>query len=102
MKALLLSLTLGVASLGLLAVAPSQAEAQRFWRRPMPYYGSYYYSPGYSYWYTNPSYSYSWGPSYYTPGYMGYYGYYPGPATYYSPGYRSYYAPGYYGYYSGY
>src|SRR2546422_5142254 len=98
MRSLILSLVLGAASLGLLAVSPAQAEAQS-WRRARPYYGRSYYNPGYSYPYSYgyPSYSYG-GPSYYS----GYYGYTP---SYYSwPGYRSYYyySPGYYGYYWGY
>ncbi len=99
MRCLILSLVLGVASLGLLAVSSSQAEAQ-FARRWRPAYNSYYY-PGYTYSspYGYPS-SYYWGPTY-SPGYYSYYS--PGYATYsYGwPGYRSYYySPGYYGSYS--
>jgi hypothetical protein len=96
MRSLILSLTLGAATLfGLLAVSPSQAEAQ-FWRRARPYYSTYY-SPGYSYyWYTNPSYYY-WS----SPGYYGSYsGYYPAYQSYYWPGYSTYYSPGgYYGHF---
>jgi hypothetical protein len=106
MRSWILSLVLGAASLGLLAVTPSNVEAQRFWRRPQPY--SNYYSPGYSYYsYQYPSYSYYSGPSYY-PGYSynpGYSYYNPGYSSYrYAwPGYMSnYYTPGNYGYYWGY
>jgi hypothetical protein len=103
MRSLILSLVLGAASLvGLLAISPSQAEAQRFGRRWYRPYSSFYY-PGYtySYGYAYPSYSYSWGyPSYSY--YGGYPTYYPRYGTYYSPGYSSYYTPGYYGYYWGY
>ena len=83
MRCLILSLILGVASLGLLAVSPSQAEAQ-FVRRSRPAY-SYYYDPGYtySYSYAYPTYSYYWGPTY-SPGYYSYY--------YYQYYYNSYYS----------
>src|SRR5205823_4789265 len=101
MRSLILSLVLGAATLGLWAVTPAQAEAQRFWRG-RPVYSNYYY-PGYtySYSYAYPSYSYSWGPTY-SPGYSSYY--YPGYTSYYwQPGYRAYYtSPGYYGNFIGY
>ncbi len=95
MRSIVLSLILGAASLGLLAVSPSQAEARLF-RRWYPAYSYYYPGYTYSYSYGYPSYSYYWGP-----GYANYYSYYPGYSTYYYgwPGYRSYYvSPGYYGY----
>ena len=98
MRSLLLSLVLGVASVaGLLTISPSQAEAQRFWRRwNQPYYSNYYY-PGYtySYGYTYPS--YYWG----TPRYSYYYSA-PTYGSYYTPWYPRYYTPGYYGSYWGY
>jgi hypothetical protein len=107
MRSLILSFALGAVSLlGLLTIAPPQAEAQIIWRRARPYYYSSYYTPGYvySYRYAYPSYSYYW--SY--PGYSAFYPSYgayhwPGYSTYYSSGYSTYYAPGgYYGYYWGY
>ena len=101
MRSMILSLVLGAASLGLVAVSPSQADAQ-FVRRSRPVYSSNYYPGTYSYSYGYPSYSYYWGPTY-SPGYYSYYS--PGYATYSYrwPGYRSYYySPGYYGYYWGY
>jgi hypothetical protein len=88
MRSLFLSLVLGAASLGLVAVTPSQADAQMFWRwRARPYYG-YYYAP-YGYWN-----SYYWGPGYTT----SYYSYYPGYSTYYYATPAYYYTPGQYYY----
>src|SRR5260370_16908706 len=91
MGSLLLSLVLGAASLVLVALTPSQVDAQFFWRgRVRPYYGYSYYPP---YGYSN---SYYWGPGYSTyyygnsyPGYTRYY-YSPG---YYGPGYSTNYTP---------
>jgi hypothetical protein len=93
MRSLLLSLVLGAASLGMLAVSPSRADAQLFRRWAVPYYNTYSY-PAYTYSYPYPTYRYYWGPTYYySPGYPTSYSYYPGYATYY------YATPGYYGYY---
>jgi hypothetical protein len=78
MRSLFLSVVLGLASLGLTAVTPTQSHAA--WWNGWEY-------TGYSY----PAYVYSY------PGY-GYYS--PGYASYYHPGYASYYYPGYAGYYS--
>ena len=85
MKSLFLSLVLGVASLGLLGLAPSQAQA---WWQTRSYYPAYsYYYPSYSYYpsygYAAPAYSYYYGPraTYSYPAYS--YSYYPGYATYY-------------------
>src|SRR5262249_2734781 len=88
MRSLFLSFVLGVASLGMLGLIPSEAQAQWRWRYG-PAYQSYYY-PGYYY----PGYT-----SYYYPGYSSFY-YNPGYTTYYYPGYRTYYYyPGYTTYY---
>ena len=92
MRSLFLSAVLGAAALGLLAMTPSQSQAQRWGRWGGAYYPGYsYYNPGYSGYY--PSYGYSYYPSYnygysYYPSYS--YGYYPG-YSYYTPGYRGYY-----------
>ena len=80
MRKILVALVLASASLGLIGLTPSKAEA-RWWNRG--YVTSYYY-PGYSYYY--PSYSDG---TYYPSYSYGYY--YPGYTTYYTPGYTSYY-----------
>ena len=102
MRSLILSLVLGAASLGVLAVSASPAEAQRYRRSAPPYYSYSYPGYAYSYSYANPSYSYYWdNPGYYAS--PGYYGSYPGyTGYYYSPRYRTYYTPGYNSYYWGY
>src|SRR5438105_7635300 len=103
MRALFLSLVLGIASLGWIAVTPTQAEA-RHWRG---YYGGYpaYYGwrGGYRGWYGGSHYRYWRGGSYYYPAYRYswypryYYGSsYPAYSTYYfsSPADYDYYYPG--------
>src|SRR5262249_52006834 len=72
MRSLVLSLVLGTLALGVVALTPSQSQAQWMY----PGYRGYYYSPGYA--------SYS-----YYPGYSSY-SYYPS-YSYAYPSYRSYY-----------
>jgi hypothetical protein len=85
MRSLILSLVLGIGSVGVLALVPSQAEA-RSWR------GGYYYYPGYA--------SYSPRASYYYSGPWGYPAYsYGRYAGYRPPFYNSYYHWGYPTYY---
>ncbi len=107
MRALFLAAVLGIASLGLIAVAPQKAEAARHWRGGWyggyPAYGAYYWRGG-SHWRGASHYWYpGWGayyyPSYYSYGYYGampyyypsytygYYGYWPYSTYYYSPAY---------------
>ena len=101
MRKLLLTLVLACASIGVIGMTPSRAEA-RWWNRG--YVSSYYY-PGYTYYYPSSSYfypGYSYG--YATPGYTLYYYSTPYTTSYYStPAYSYgtyYYTPSYsYGYY---
>ncbi len=88
MKKLFLTLVLGLASLGGLALTPSHADAawwHRGWRSYYPgaYYGGSYYSPYYG--------AYA-APSYVVPSYSYTYPY----GTYYSPGVTTYYSTPYY------
>jgi hypothetical protein len=111
MRSVILSLVLGVATLGFVGMTPSSAEAQ--WRRGYRYnptydnlqsiYNYHYsiqnYGPfGAPYGYTgNYGYNYNYG---YNPGYYNY-SYGPGGYSYYyqAPAYGYYYSPrGYYGY----
>ena len=104
MRALFLAVVLGIATLGVMAVNPSRAQAQggpgyysntypvRYWRGGSRWRGgSHYYYPRYY-------------GGYYRGYYPGYYGgYYPGYyRPYYYPGYSNYYSPGYPSYYPGY
>jgi hypothetical protein len=100
MRKLVLSLVLVAGTIAGVAMLPSKAEAQRWWRRGMyrgyypgfvydyPAYSSFYYTPAYSSFYM-PTYS----SFYYTPTYSSFYT----PAyssSYWSPGYTTMYAPG--------
>jgi len=104
MRALFLTIVLGIASLGWIALTPSHAEARYGrggWYRGYPaYYGGW---RGGSHWrgwyggspYYYPAYRYRWYPRYYGYSYPLYGSYY------YSPGFVPYYSPGdsyYYGY----
>lgn len=88
MRAIIMSLILGLASIGVVGLTPTQAQAQaRWWGRGRyyaPAYSSYYYNPGY---YSPYAYPYS---AYYNPGYRSYY--YTPPAYNY-PSYSYYYTP---------
>lgn len=76
MRKLILALVLAAATVGVLGVAPSKAQAWWGWRRGYSayYYPAYYSS--YSYYYAPPAYSY-----------------YPAYTSYYYPSYSSYYYP---------
>ncbi len=92
MKRIMLSLVLGAVALGAVALTPSKADAQFWWRRGVAYYPGYAYSYPAYYGYAYPTYYPS---TYYTYTYPSYNAYTVGNVRYINPGYNtfSYYSP---------
>jgi hypothetical protein len=103
MRSLLWSAVVALATLGMWGLAPSQTQAQRWWRGGWGGWGyapaySYYY-PGYTYAYPAYTYSYPAYTTYYYPSYTAYRSYYYTPGITYTPAYSTYYTPYYRSYY---